>query len=462
MRKALFICIALLIAVTACQRKPEAPKLTPLEQIDSLISRQNSFEARKRIQALTPDEVPTEGDSAYLAVLKIELGKSEVTRFQGDDSSLVRAIAFYEREKNDRMVIRTAHLLGHLLYNKGREEERYAYFLKALKLGVQQEDITESLAHIIGESAKTFIPDEVDSLQPYTLNISNRKPKEALKDTLGLESMLLHALQKVSHKEWEVQAGILSSLQDYYAATGDKKRSLEYAHRNVALRKPNKERAFADQSFLANSYERVGEMDSAAYYRAKSDSLRALYPLQLPLVGDNRADEGHSNFLLWGVIGLLVAGGIGFFLFYKKRMAHSERRLKKQEKELQQARQEVERLTPEADVFVKIGQIIEHHLRTAHSTFRMEKSDWHQLLVETNKRYPGVVDEWQHHYGLNEEELRVACLHLTDFPVTHLGYVMGYSRVSIYRKSKDVVRKLGGDESVALRDFLKKTFVKHD
>ena len=455
MRKALFICIALLTAVTACQRKPEAPKLTPLEQIDSLISRQNSFEARKRIQALTPDEVPAEGDSAYLAVLKIELEKSEVTRFQGDDSSLVRAIAFYEREKNDRMVIRTAHLLGHLLYNKGREEERYAYFLKALKLGVQQEDITESLAHIIGESAKTFISDEIDSLQPYTLNISNRKPKEALKDTLGLESMLLHALQKVSHKECEVQAGILSSLHDYYVATGDKKRSLEYAHRNVALRKPDKQRAFADQQFLAYAYERVGDMDSAAYYRTKSDSLRALYPSQFPLAGDNRADEGHSNFLLWGVIGLLVVGGIGFFLFYKKR-------LKKQEKELQQVRQEVERLTPEADVFVKIGQIIEHHLRTAYSAFRMEKSDWHQLLVETNKRYPGVVDDWQHHYGLNEEELRVACLHLTDFPVTHLGYVMGYSRVSIYRKSKDVVRKLGGDESVALRDFLKKTFVKHD
>ncbi len=460
MRKVLFICIALLITVSACQQRKEISVPTLLEQIDTLLLR-NVDSARWMFNQLTSADVQTTEDSMYMTVLQIGIERNSKYFSLMNDSQLNALIplmrqaeAYCKDSKNARMKLRTYHYIGEILWEKERYTESVDYFIAAY----EQADQIDSL-----EAKKTIIMQMSSRLVPsFTFDKNDRfkkilKEEDIWKEHPELEALTNRVLERIVHEPWSVQSSILYSLQHYYEAIGNKEKVLLYARRNVASREKTLKSEYTINMFLSSTHRAVGNEDSAAYYHQKADSVEKVLDKKYPNKGwrfmtEEPTEENHGMTIVWVSALIIAVGGI-FFYYYK--------RLNEQKKELQKARQAVERLTPEADVFVKIEQIIEYHLRTAHSSLRMEKSDWNQLLAETNKRYPDIVDEWQHQYGLNEEELRIACLHLTDHPVTHLSYVMGYSRVSVYRKSKDIVRKLGGDESIALRDFLKKKVVKH-
>ena len=466
MRKTIYLFISLLVLASACSKQRPSYPLTRLEQIDTLLKERDGTlivshadSALHLLEQLTPADVRNAEDSAYMAILYIEANRRKTYFSRMTDSqlnalmpSLELATAYCHKNRNARIQLRLNQYRAEILWLKGRYAESVDCFLAAWEEAKKLDWLEEREKQIMLLSNRLIPRVGLKELGDGFVGI------DAWKEHPDWETMALQALERIADESWSVQVKLLMFLQSYYEEVGNKEKVLWCAHRNVAARdKKNPVDVWSSQLFLATTYSQVGDSVTARHHRTKADSIERVLDKKYPNSGwrfDNVPQEKNDG-LFWGIGGLIIVGVLGLFLYNRKQLRQSK-------KELLQVKKEVERLTPEADVFLKIEQIIEHHLRTAHSAYRMEKTDWNQLLAETNKRYSGVVDEWQNRYGLNEEELRIACLHLTEHPVTHLGYVMGYSRVSIYRKSKEVVAKLGGDDSVALRDFLKKTVVKRD
>lgn len=451
---------------SACSKQHPSSPLTRLEQIDTLLKERvetlivpHIDSALHLLEQLTPADVRNAEDSAYMAILYIEASRRKTYFSEMTDSqlnalmpSLELATAYCNKSRNAKMQLRLNQFRAEILWIKERYAESVDCFLAAWEEAKKLDWLEERETQIMLLSSRLIPRVGYEGMRDGYIK------KDTWKEHPDWETMALQALERIADEPWNVQKHLLIHLQSYYEVVGNKEKALWCARWNVAARdKKNPVDKWRTQLFLATTYRNLGDSVTARHYRVMADSIERVLDKKYPNSGwrfDNAPQEKNDG-LFWGIGVLIIVGGVGLFLYGRKQLRQSK-------KELQQVKKEVERLTPEADVFLKIEQIIEHHLLTAHSAYRMEKADWNQLLVETNKRYSGVVDEWQNCYGLNEEELRIACLHLTEHPVTHLGYVMGYSRVSIYRKSKEIVAKLGGDDSIALRDFLKKTVVKRD
>lgn len=164
---------------------------------------------------------------------------------------------------------------------------------------------------------------------------------------------------------------------------------------------------------------------------------------------------------------------------------HKENRIKYLERELEQLhydaaqkkqlRNELEALNHErellltsthkySDVETKMRQIIQDCKDHDSSELHMEKEDWLQLIAETDRRWNQITLRLYADYQLQQEEINLCCLYLTDLPVSYFGCLLGCKRDTVHKKANRIVEKRMGlpHGSTSLQKVLKGLCAKTD
>ncbi|MDE5701543.1 MAG: hypothetical protein K2I15_03850 [Bacteroides sp.] len=106
-------------------------------------------------------------------------------------------------------------------------------------------------------------------------------------------------------------------------------------------------------------------------------------------------------------------------------------------------------------LFAKIERIINSYKTYDKSDEQLSEEDWECLIVETDVRCNSIITRLNSQYKLSKTEIHLCCLLLTDFPIANLVYIIQLTRNSIYRKEKEIKKKIGcPPETGRLRDFL--------
>lgn len=125
--------------------------------------------------------------------------------------------------------------------------------------------------------------------------------------------------------------------------------------------------------------------------------------------------------------------------------AIQKEKLRNELKTLNQERQSLLKSTQAySDVELKMKHIIQDYKERDKSALCMEEDDWMQLVAETDRRWNGITLKLYSQYNLLQEEIHLCCLYLTDFPVSHFGYLLNCQRDTIYKKANRIVEKKMG------------------
>jgi len=108
-------------------------------------------------------------------------------------------------------------------------------------------------------------------------------------------------------------------------------------------------------------------------------------------------------------------------------------------------------------IHFKMKQIIQECRKQDKSEYSLDDNDWQQLIAETDIRWENITLRLREHYNLTEEDIRICCLYLTDFPTSHLQYILQCSRDSVYRKGYVILEEKMGlsRKDTSLKEFLK-------
>lgn len=136
------------------------------------------------------------------------------------------------------------------------------------------------------------------------------------------------------------------------------------------------------------------------------------------------------------------------------------------EEKRQQLRQELDALQKERDalaqvvfehskVSTKIERIINSYKAYDKSDEQLSEEDWKCLIAETDMRWNKVITRLNAEYKLSKTEVHLCCLFLTDLPIANLPYIIPIARNSIYRKEKEIRKKIDCPPEISkLKDFL--------
>lgn len=136
------------------------------------------------------------------------------------------------------------------------------------------------------------------------------------------------------------------------------------------------------------------------------------------------------------------------------------------EEKRQQLRQELDTLQKERDalaqvvfehskVSTKIERIINSYKAYDKSDEQLSEEDWKCLIAETDMRWNRVITRLNAEYKLSKTEVHLCCLFLTDLPIANLPYIIQIARNSIYRKEKEIRKKIDCPPEISkLKDFL--------
>ncbi|MDE6215723.1 hypothetical protein [Bacteroides sp.] len=120
-------------------------------------------------------------------------------------------------------------------------------------------------------------------------------------------------------------------------------------------------------------------------------------------------------------------------------------KLRKELDTLNQERQSLLKTTQEySKIELKMKRIIQDYKERDKSELCMEKEDWMQLVAEADRRWNDVTLKLYSRYNLSQEEIHLCCLYLTDFPISHFGYLLNCQRDTIYKKANRIVEKKMG------------------
>ena len=110
-----------------------------------------------------------------------------------------------------------------------------------------------------------------------------------------------------------------------------------------------------------------------------------------------------------------------------------------------------------SQVYDKMQRIIRCCRTSGNSDERLTEEDWKQLVAETDMRWGNITLRLQEKYDLTVDDIHVCCLYLTDFSTSHLRFLLGCSRDSVYRKGYNILEKKIGisRKASSLRNFLK-------
>ncbi|MBQ8674431.1 MAG: hypothetical protein IJ511_10430 [Bacteroides sp.] len=90
------------------------------------------------------------------------------------------------------------------------------------------------------------------------------------------------------------------------------------------------------------------------------------------------------------------------------------------------------------------------------SDSRMDETDWQTLAEGVNACRNNILTRLADHYGLTDREMHLCILLLLDVPVSHIAYLMEYSRPIVYRDERGILTKMGEKyEKGKLRNLLK-------
>ena len=125
--------------------------------------------------------------------------------------------------------------------------------------------------------------------------------------------------------------------------------------------------------------------------------------------------------------------------------------LQKEKEELQRKEKEIETLQLQLDTFSsealrvldKIKQIIADHRYKDCSDLKMDESDWRQLQWTMDKQWNGIVSRCQQDFQLSEVEVRLFCLSLMGVATSHIQFLLGIGRNSLYEMNHELFGKMG-------------------
>lgn len=96
-----------------------------------------------------------------------------------------------------------------------------------------------------------------------------------------------------------------------------------------------------------------------------------------------------------------------------------------------------------SEIYSKIEKIINSYKKYDRSEDQLSDDDWQCFIAETDACWNQAITRLRARCELDKEEVHLCCLLLTDFPMTHLEYIIGCTRNTIYRKEKEILRKAG-------------------
>lgn len=106
-------------------------------------------------------------------------------------------------------------------------------------------------------------------------------------------------------------------------------------------------------------------------------------------------------------------------------------------------------------IAAKMERIIASYKACDKSDERLSEEDWKCLIVETDMRWNKVITRLSTQYKLSKIERHLCCLFLTDFPIANLAYLIQLTRSTIYRKEKEIKKKISCPSDISkLRNFL--------
>ncbi|MBQ8674434.1 MAG: hypothetical protein IJ511_10445 [Bacteroides sp.] len=90
------------------------------------------------------------------------------------------------------------------------------------------------------------------------------------------------------------------------------------------------------------------------------------------------------------------------------------------------------------------------------SASQLDETDWQALSEGVNACRNDILMRLTDHYGLTDRDVQLCILLVLDLPVTHIAYLMEYSRPTIYRNEHNILKKMGEKyEKGKLRNLLK-------
>lgn len=111
-----------------------------------------------------------------------------------------------------------------------------------------------------------------------------------------------------------------------------------------------------------------------------------------------------------------------------------------------------------SDIYAKMKCIINSCKECDQPNESFSENDWKQLIAETDRQWDNITIRLLSHYpSLSQEDIRLCCLLLTDFPIQHLSYLIPCSRNAIYKRENVIVeRKMGfPHKATSLKEILK-------
>ncbi|WP_370794968.1 tetratricopeptide repeat protein [Bacteroides stercorirosoris] len=106
-------------------------------------------------------------------------------------------------------------------------------------------------------------------------------------------------------------------------------------------------------------------------------------------------------------------------------------------------------------VSAKMERIINSYKTCDKSDEQLSEEDWKCLIAETDMRWNKVITRLSAQYKLSKTEIHLCSLFLTDFPIANLAYIIQLTRNTIYRKEREIKKKIGCPSDISkLKDFL--------
>ncbi|MBQ8673360.1 MAG: hypothetical protein IJ511_04810 [Bacteroides sp.] len=477
-----FIFILGVLTFMACTNRQEenkekqTPRLTRLQRADTLC-RHFPDSALALLNSLKATELPTRADTMHRLLIATEARMKLRQHPEASDTSLLNNLsAYYEIHRNPSLHTRTLLLQSNLYAHLHLTEQQRDYSIKAFLHAEQAAEarlLLQTAEQMAWSCAGAYVAGRTKATErPDTLSESNSPTKPKSEQAL-LEPLLLRAWKVAdSLGNYREKLAVLIPLNAYYAHMGRREQCLHFAAEGERIRREEGKPQWVISSAWASVYERLNETDSARYYREKS---RNEQQKQLLEDGQQKAADKYTATQRQQATAILIITLTGVILLallllmhYRKRLHHAENRRETAEKEhsaaceaLQQhesealrMKREIALLTPPDEVCTKMESIIHEQLHKAKQTQHMDSADWNRLLLETEKRYPGLALHLSEEFNLNEEEIRLCCLHLTNYPVSHLRFILGYSRATVHRRSKEILGKMHIIHTVHLREAL--------
>lgn len=569
MKKQTIILISILIVLlVACTNRSNYHQI--LIQANSLMTTMPDS-ALHILQDIIPQQLPTQADKAYYALLFTQAQDKNFI-LQTKDSLICTAVQYYDSIKDERMQAKAYYYWGCIYRDSNKQSVAIEKYLTAISLALKIND-EPLLGRIYNSMGYLYylqgLYDRADSIYLKTEQIGIQ-----LKDTsLWAESLsmqgnikfnqqlyqqaeknLLQAIHVLGNfKQDKIQSAIAATLSSLYGKTGDGAKAVQYAKQNIRLQKDttNCYRAFL---ILGDAYFKMEQYDSAKIYICKSLSskrygnkagaymrladiakvqgkidqaleMERLYSAYKDSLNQSlqtgeileveqkvkmqqqrsQYEEFLKEYRYYIIITLLISALLFYILhkYYLKNLHKQkykqlqiENRLRQEyvqqqelltqkEKEItilqnkinhqdinrkqQQVLQaELNKLNNQrnnlikeileySEVNTKINHILSDYKVKGHSKEFLDKNDWARLMAEVDKN--GIIQHISNKYSLSEEETHLCCLLLLDYSVVDRGRLMRCERLTVYRKERKILEKMGMNYQVGELQKLIKSMI---